>query len=114
MSAGSASSNGSACARSMTSRKGWNKMTTNKPQFVYVTYISTTPEKVWNALMDGEMTKQYWGLHRNVSDWKVGSAWSHQDHETGAVHVTGEVLESDPPRRLVLSWGHPDEESKKK
>src|SRR5258705_5027396 len=87
--------------------------TTDKPRFVYVTYISTTPEKVWNALMDGEMTKQYWGVHRNVSDWKVGSAWSHQDYETGAVHILGQVLESDPPRRLVLSWGGADEESKK-
>jgi uncharacterized protein YndB with AHSA1/START domain len=72
--------------------------------FVYVTYISTTPEKVWNALMDPEMTKDYWGRHKNVSDWKPGSAWSHQDYDSGAEDVTGKVIESDPPRRLVLSW----------
>src|SRR4051812_5748494 len=80
-------------------------MTANKPQFVYVTYISTTPEKVWNALLlDRELTRLFWGMHCNVSDWKVGSSWSHQDVETGAVAVTGTVLESDPPRRMVMTW----------
>ena len=45
-----------------------------KPDYVYVTYIATTPEKVWQALTDGEFTRQYWGRARNVSDWKAGSA----------------------------------------
>lgn len=56
-----------------------NRSSMDTPQFVYVTYIMTTPEKLWNALMDGEMTKQYWGRAKNVSDWKVGSTWQHQD-----------------------------------
>jgi uncharacterized protein YndB with AHSA1/START domain len=73
-----------------------------KPQFVYVTYILTTPEKVWAALTDAELTRQYW-VHSNVSDWKVGSPWSHQRPD-GTADVVGEVLESDPPRRLVTSW----------
>ena len=73
-----------------------------KPQFVYVTYILTTPEKVWAALTDAELTRQYW-VHSNVSDWKVGSPWSHQRLD-GVKDVIGEVLESDPPRRLVTSW----------
>jgi uncharacterized protein YndB with AHSA1/START domain len=61
---------------------------------------------VWNALIDGEMTKQYWGLARNVSDWKTGSAWRHEDYEDPAkIKVIGKVVESDPPRRLVLTWG---------
>jgi uncharacterized protein YndB with AHSA1/START domain len=72
--------------------------------FVYVTYISTTPENVWNALIDGEMTRDYWGFHKNVSDWKPGSAWSHRDYETDVADVVGEVVESDPPRKLVLTW----------
>ena len=81
----------------------------SKPEFVYVTYINTTPEKVWDALTNGEMTKQFWGFSRNVSDWQTGSAWSHQDYEDASrVKVTGVVLESAPPRRLVLSWGRPD------
>src|SRR4029079_12802914 len=45
-----------------------------KPTFVYVTYIHSTPEKVWEALTDADLTAQYWG-HRNESDWQVGSPW---------------------------------------
>jgi uncharacterized protein YndB with AHSA1/START domain len=76
----------------------------DKPKFVYVSYISTTPEKLWNALSDAEMTKDYWARHKNVSDWQVGSEWSHQDYDTGTMDIVGKVLESDPPRRLVLTW----------
>jgi uncharacterized protein YndB with AHSA1/START domain len=80
----------------------------DKPRFVYVTYIVTTPEKLWNALMDGAMTKQYWGRHRNASDWKVGSTWEHQDSDDpGIVDIVGKVVESLPPRRLVLTWAVP-------
>ncbi len=76
-----------------------------KPEFVYVTYIQTTPEKVYDALLDGEMTKLFWGRARNVSDWKAGSSWSHQDYDdAGKVLVVGEVVEADRPRRLVLTW----------
>ncbi|HZS39869.1 MAG TPA: SRPBCC family protein [Polyangia bacterium] len=76
----------------------------SRPSFVYVSYIAATPEKVWNALFDAELTRQYWGVHKNVSEWKVGATWAHQDAETGEAHVVGEVLEIDPPKRLVLSW----------
>jgi uncharacterized protein YndB with AHSA1/START domain len=76
-------------------------------KFVYVTYISATPEKVWSALSDPEMTKDYWARHRNVSDWKPGSPWTHEDMESGAADVVGEVVESDPPRKLVLTWSSP-------
>ena len=87
----------------------------SKPDYVYVTYISTTPEKLWAALMDGEMTKQYWGVKRNVSDWKVGSQWEHQDYDDARdVAITGEVLESDPPKKLVLTWGQPGVKDKEK
>jgi uncharacterized protein YndB with AHSA1/START domain len=83
---------------------------TSKPEFVYVTYISTTPEKVWSALQDPEMTKLFWGRARNVSDWKVGSPWTHGDYDdASSVDVVGTVVESDPPRRLVVTWQSPDE-----
>ncbi len=79
----------------------------NKSKFLYVTYIRTTPEQAWKALIDGELTRQYWG-HENVSDWKPGSAWKHQRaDETRKVVMVGEVIESAPPRRLVLTWAFP-------
>lgn len=82
----------------------------SKPDFVYVTYIVTTPEKLWNALLDPELTRSYWANHRNRSDWKKGSPWRHEIYdEPDTVHVEGTVIETDPPRRLVISWARPGE-----
>jgi len=82
----------------------------SKAQFVYVTYIAATPEQVWDALSDPELTKLYWSDHRNVSDWKTGSTWRHEEYDNAAeVDIIGTVLESDRPRRLVISWARPNE-----
>ena len=71
--------------------------------FVYVTYIRTTPEKLWAALTSVEFMKQYWfGCHCQ-SEWVVGSGWQNISPE-GQVMDDGEILESDPPRRLVIRW----------
>jgi uncharacterized protein YndB with AHSA1/START domain len=80
-------------------------MTMSDEKFVYVTYIATTPQKVWKALLDGELTRQYW-KHENVSDWKPGSKWQlvADDGKRTVKHV-GQVLECVPDKRLVLSWG---------
>jgi uncharacterized protein YndB with AHSA1/START domain len=80
----------------------------SKPSFVYVTYIVTTPDKLFNALIDPEMTRRYWANHRNLSDWHVGSAWRHEDYDdANDVDIAGTVIENDPPRRLVVSWANP-------
>lgn len=83
--------------------------TDGKPSFVYVTYIHATPDKVWEALTDADLTAQYWG-HSNVSDWQPGSRWEHlRTDGSGVADVVGEVIEATPPRRLVMTFGGPDE-----
>jgi uncharacterized protein YndB with AHSA1/START domain len=82
-------------------------------KFIYVTYINTTPEKVWNALIDNEMIKQYWSRHKNVSDWKVGSTWLHQDYDSGTIDIDGKVVEFEAPKRLVLTWAGANEDLRK-
>jgi uncharacterized protein YndB with AHSA1/START domain len=72
-------------------------------RFVYVTYIRTTPEKLWEALTQPEFTRQYWFGVKVDSDWKVGAPWKIM-FEDGRVADAGEVVEIDPPRRLVLHW----------
>ncbi|HJT43876.1 MAG TPA: SRPBCC family protein [Rhizomicrobium sp.] len=80
-------------------------MTAPQTEFLYTTYIKSTPQKVWDAITTPEFARQYWG-NANVSDWKPGSKWEHVTSE-GAVRVTGEILESVAPKRLVLSWVDP-------
>jgi len=73
--------------------------------FVYVTYIRTTPEKLWSALTDAEFMKQYWfGMHCE-SAWTAGSPWQLVSSD-GRVFDAGEILEAAPPRRLVIRWRH--------
>lgn len=79
----------------------------SKAKFVYVVYIASTADQVWKALVEGDVTRQYWG-HENVSDWKPGSGWEHRraDASRKAI-VVGRVLEVAPPRKLVLTWADP-------
>jgi uncharacterized protein YndB with AHSA1/START domain len=74
--------------------------------FVYVTYIRTTPEKLWSALTtDAEFMKQYWfGVHCQ-SEWRPGSSWK-MVYSDGTISDSGEILEAQPPRRLVIRWQH--------
>jgi uncharacterized protein YndB with AHSA1/START domain len=73
--------------------------------FVYVTYIRTTPEKLWTALTDVEFMKQYWfGMHCQ-SDWRAGSPWKMVAGD-GKITDSGSIVEADPPRRLVIRWLH--------
>jgi uncharacterized protein YndB with AHSA1/START domain/DNA-binding transcriptional ArsR family regulator len=82
-------------------------MTADKPTFVYVTYIQSTPQRVWHALTDADLTAEYWG-HSNVSEWQVGSPWEHRRVDgSNIADVVGTVLESTPPKRLVMTFGEP-------
>jgi uncharacterized protein YndB with AHSA1/START domain len=85
----------------------------DKPHFVYVMYIATSPEKLWNALIDSKITAKYW-QHENVSDWQPGSKWEHRRcDKKGTLDLVGKVIESSPPRRLVLTWAFPADEARK-
>lgn len=79
----------------------------DKTSFVYVTYIRSTPEKVFAAITRPEIARQYWG-HENVSDWTPGSTWRHvRANEQRTVNVIGKVVEVSPPKRLVMTWASP-------
>ena len=82
-------------------------MSKEKTSFVYVTYIRSTPEKVFEAITKPEIARRYWG-HENVSDWKPGSTWEHvRANEQRTVQIVGKVVEIAPPTRLVISWANP-------
>jgi uncharacterized protein YndB with AHSA1/START domain len=84
----------------------------DRPQFVYVTYIASTPEKIWHALVDPTMTEKYWH-HENRSDWQPGSKWQHRRCDAeGTVDLVGRVMESARPRRLVITWAFPADEAR--
>lgn len=73
------------------------------PTQVFQVYIRTTPERLWQALTDGEMTRQYYFGSRVESDWRAGSPYSYNGDDGNSM-VGGDVLESDPPRKLVTSF----------
>ncbi|MCC8964583.1 SRPBCC family protein [Bradyrhizobium sp. Pear76] len=75
-----------------------------KPEFVYVTYIETTPEKLWDALTSSEFTQQYWFDTELRSNWTVGAPVALVMN--GKVTDTGEILEFDRPRRLAYTFKH--------
>ena len=78
-------------------------MSDAQSSFIYVSYIRTTPEKLWAALTLPEFTKLYWFGVSMQSEWKAGSPWK-MTYEDGRVTDAGEILEADPPRRLVIKW----------
>ena len=73
--------------------------------YLYVTYIRTTPEKLWSALTDTKFIEQYWFGMRCESRFTAGSPWKLVSGD-GTVWDAGEIVEADPPRRLVIRWQH--------
>ncbi|MFT3728004.1 MAG: SRPBCC family protein [Terricaulis sp.] len=78
-------------------------MNQGQTQFVYVSYIRTTPEKLWAALTKPEFTREYWSGVTMKSAWEAGASWEMM-YDDGKVMDAGEILEADPPRRLVIKW----------
>ena len=76
----------------------------SKPEFVYVTYIETTPEKLWEALTSSDFSRRYWFGTELQSDWKIGSPFALVTN--GVTSDVGEVLEFDSPRRLSYTFNH--------
>jgi uncharacterized protein YndB with AHSA1/START domain len=74
----------------------------NKPSFVYVTYIASTPDKVFKALTSADATSKFWFGNAVTSDWKVGSPMTFR--REGKLIVEGKILENDPPRRLSYTF----------
>ena len=76
-----------------------------RPEFVYTTYIKTTPENLWQALTDPAFTKRYWGLSF-VSGWRVGSTitWELEGKDVSIADPAQVVVESEPFRRLSYTW----------
>jgi uncharacterized protein YndB with AHSA1/START domain len=75
----------------------------SKSIYVYDTFIRTTPERLWSALTTPEFTRQYWFGARCESDWTPGSPWKLL-YADGRVADMGEILEANPPKRLVIKW----------
>jgi uncharacterized protein YndB with AHSA1/START domain len=75
----------------------------SESKFVYVTFIRTTPERLWSALTTPEFTKQYWfGMHCE-SEWTAGSSWRLKFPD-GRLADAGEIVEAEEPKRLVIKW----------
>jgi uncharacterized protein YndB with AHSA1/START domain len=74
-----------------------------RSHFVYVTYIRTTPARLWDALTDPQFVRLYWFEATVECGWKKGSLWK-MSRPDGTLTDTGEILEIDPPRRMVIRW----------
>jgi uncharacterized protein YndB with AHSA1/START domain len=74
-----------------------------KSSFVYVTYIRTTPERLWSALTSRDFAQQYWRGAHPEADWKVGGAWKLVLPD-GRVADSGEIVAFEPCKRLGIRW----------
>src|SRR5579872_302104 len=78
-------------------------MTEGSSRFVYVTYIRTTPERLWSALTSAEFAEQYWRGARPEAEWKRGGAWK-LVFPNAQVCDVGEIVEFEPAKRLGIRW----------
>jgi len=76
------------------------------PRHVFATFIRATPESIWRALTESEFTTRYWYGSTIHSDWAVGSSYELRTANDQPA-ISGDVIEADPPRRLVVSYASP-------
>ena len=74
-----------------------------KPAIVYTIYIASTPERVWEALTTSEFSRQYFSGQSVEVDQRIGGAFIMRTPD-GALHISGEVIECDPPRKLTVTF----------
>lgn len=74
-----------------------------KPAIVYTIYIASTPDKVWQALTSAEFSRRYFSGFAIEADLQIGGAFVARAPD-GSVHISGEVIECEPPRRLTVTW----------
>ena len=74
-----------------------------KPATVYTIYIAATPEKVWEALTRSEFSRKYFFGNSVEVDLRVGGAYIVRT-PNGALHISGEVIECDPPKKLTVTF----------
>jgi uncharacterized protein YndB with AHSA1/START domain len=74
-----------------------------KPAFVYTIYISSTPERVWDALTTAEFSRKYFSGLAVETEFEIGGAFVVRMPD-GSIHISGEVIECDPPRKLTITW----------
>jgi len=74
-----------------------------KPAIVYTIYIASTTEKVWQALTSAEFSRKYFFGNAVEVDLRVGGAYVVRTAD-GSLHISGEVIECDPPKRLTMTF----------
>jgi uncharacterized protein YndB with AHSA1/START domain len=74
-----------------------------KSSFVYVTYIRTTPERLWSALISREFSQQYWRGAHPEAEWRVGGSWK-LVFPDGRAADSGEIVTFEPNRKLAIRW----------
>ena len=74
-----------------------------KPAIVYTIYIASAPEKVWQALTTAEFSRKYFSGLAVETELKVGGTFVARAPD-GSVHISGEVIDCDPPRKLTITW----------
>ena len=74
-----------------------------KPAIVYTIYIASTPDKVWQALTSSEFSRRYFFGNAVEVDLRVGGAFIVRTPD-GALHISGEVIECDPPKKLTVTF----------